>query len=352
MGRAAWISLLAVLAWGTAMGQEGGKEKEEKKDDKSTPSTASYDETYVTKAESGDKIPHPFSKKTTTVRLKGKKIEVPENMVLVPEGEFIMGEGNSEHKVFLDSFCIGKFEVTNAEWKAFVDATNFRPFPTHWKGGEPPEGKENHPVVYVSWEDTPKYCEWVKEGTGWEVRLPTEAEWEKAASWDPKRKQKLMHPWGDQWDVKLCNSAWMLVKLGVQPKDLEDNWIKKRTDWEKSEKGREVIASGGNTMGVGSFKRVRSPYGCWDTAGNVGEWCQDWYVKDYYLLKDAKKNPWGPSEMEAEDVEGMGKARLVRGGAWNSYSAYCRASNRLFVNPSPRFSSYGFRVALSVGPLK
>ncbi|MEW6357961.1 MAG: SUMF1/EgtB/PvdO family nonheme iron enzyme [Planctomycetota bacterium] len=319
MGRAAWVGLWMGLMLAAAVGQEaqppGGLKP-----------PGGYDDAYVTKAESGDKIPHPLSKKTTTIRLKGKKVEIPENMVFVPEGDFMMGEGQSEHKVWLDAYCIGKFEVTNAEWKAFVDATNFRPFPTHWKMEAPPEGKENHPVVYVSWEDAQKYCEWVKEGTGWEVRLPTEAEWEKAASWDVKKKQKLIYPWGKQWDAKLCNSGYMLAKLGFQPKDEGDDWKKKWEAFTKTDAYKELESTGGNTMGVGSFKRVRGPYGCWDTAGNVWEWCSDWYMKDYYLLKDAKKNPGGPSEMEAEVVEGKGKTRLLRG-------ASCFTSSRATVAP-------------------
>jgi formylglycine-generating enzyme required for sulfatase activity len=126
------------------------------------------------------KIPHPLSKKTTKIIYQGKRIEIPEGMLYVPAGKFKMGEGESEHEVYLDAYFIGKYEVTNAEWKAFVDATALTP-PQHWKGGEIPQGKENHPVVYVSWEDIQKYCEWVSTETGRKVALPTEAQWEKAA---------------------------------------------------------------------------------------------------------------------------------------------------------------------------
>jgi formylglycine-generating enzyme required for sulfatase activity len=92
-----------------------------------------------------------------------------------------MGEGESEHKVYLDAYFIGKYEVTNAEWKAFTDATGFHPLPPYWRDGKAPNGKENHPVVWVSWEDVQKYCEWVSKGSGREAKLPTEAQWEKAA---------------------------------------------------------------------------------------------------------------------------------------------------------------------------
>jgi iron(II)-dependent oxidoreductase len=347
MGRAAWVGLAVCLAWSVGFCQEKGGD-----------AAKSYDDVYVTTAGNKENIPHPLSKKGKMKRVKGKEILVPEGMVLVPAGEFIMGEGNSEHKVYLDAFCIGKFEVTNAEWKAFIDATGFRPFPQHWRAGAPPEGKENHPVVYVSWEDAQKYCEWVSEGTGWEVRLPTEAEWEKAASWDAKKRRKMKYPWGNEWNMKqcnkLCNSGYNLAKFGFRPPndsvfyDMLSKFQKTHKElWDK------IVASGGNTTPVGSYRRVRTRYGLYDTAGNVWEWCLDWYKEEYYLLKDACKNPMGPSEMEADEVEISGrrvKARLLRGGAWRSDSYHCRAARRNRGNPSGRSSAYGFRVVLSRRP--
>ncbi|NOZ20577.1 MAG: formylglycine-generating enzyme family protein [Planctomycetes bacterium] len=251
------VALAVSVAFCQEKGEEGAK---------------SYNDAYVATAGNKEKIPHPLSKKSRKVRAKGKKIDVPEGMVLVPEGEFVMGEGNTEHKVFLDSFCIGKFEVTNAEWKAFVDATNFRPFPVHWRAGAPPEGKENHPDV--SWEDAQKYCQWVSEGTGWTVRLPTEAEWEKAASWDSRKRRKTRYPWGDEWDMKqcnkLCNSGYNLAKFGFRPPN-DDVFYDMLNKFQKTHKEvwDKICASGGNTTPVGSYKRVRTRYGLYDTAGVV-----------------------------------------------------------------------------------
>jgi len=269
-------------------------------------------------------------------------------MVYVPAGEFVMGEGVSEHKVYLDAYFIGKYEVTNAEWKAFIDATDFRPFPTHWKGGNIPEGKENHPVVYVSWEDIQKYCEWVSDRTGRKVMLPTEAQWEKAAFWDPMKRAKREYPWGNQWDKRYCNSGYMLAKFGFRPNDEGEDWSKKLTEWEKTEKGKEILASGGNTTPAGSFAQDKSAYGCYDMAGNVEEWCADWFMTEYYRLKGASKNPVGPSEDQALEGDFSGKkykVRVLRGGSWDYGSGYCRAVNRYRNYPSNRII-LGFRVAV------
>jgi tetratricopeptide (TPR) repeat protein len=111
-------------------------------------------------------------------------------MCLVPAGEFVMGDNASdapEHQVYLDAFYISRSPVTNAEYKKFVDVTKREP-PSHWSDGKIPQGKENNPVVNVEWYDAVAYCKWV------EVRLPTEAEWEKAASWDEVKKKKRVYP--------------------------------------------------------------------------------------------------------------------------------------------------------------
>ena len=306
-------------------------------------------EGYVTTGATGDKIPHPLSRKTYTIRYKGKKIEVPEGMVFVPAGKFLMGAGENEHEVYLDSYFIGKYEVTNAEWKAFIDATGYHPVPQHWGGGTFPEGKENHPVVFVSWEDAQTYCEWCAK------RLPTEAEWEKAASWNPEKRAKFVYPWGNQWDPNLCNSGYNLVKLGFRPRD-EKNWWEVYGKLRDTEAFKKMEASGGNTMSVGSYSGASSPYGCHDTVGNAYEWCWDWYMKDYHLLRDAKRNPRGPSEKEAD--EGLfgklnkGKCRTLRGGAWPYPSSSCRAVSRDRQPPSYCSRMCGFRCVLSAADLE
>ena len=340
---------------GTGEATEKGKSAESAKSaDKSKPETRNqkpetYDDVYVTTAATGDKIPHPLSKKTETIIVGGRRIKVPEGMVYVPAGIFTMGEAETEHKVYLDAYFIGKYEVTNAEWKAFTDATGFTPLPSHWKGGQIPEGKDNHPVVCVSWEEIQKYCEWVSEKTGRKVTLPTEAQWEKAAGWDPRKRAKREYPWGNQWDKRFCNNGWLLAKFGFRPNDEGDDWTKKWKQWSESEKGKEIIASGGNTAPAGAFAQDKSAYGCYDMGGNVYEWCADWFKTDYYKLKDAKKNPQGPDEDHAQEEDFSGKkskARVQRGGSWDYHSSgYCRTVSRGRTSPSSR-GFYGFRVVV------
>ncbi len=329
--------------------QEKGKEP-------SAPSAVkSYDDIYVATAATGEKIPHPLSPKTYKMMYQGKRIDVPEGMVYVPAGEFLMGENESEHKVYLDAYFIGKYEVTNAEWKAFVEAAKFTP-PNHWKGGEIPEGKDNHPVVYVSWEDAQKYCEWVNKGKGSgfgvqgsEVRLPTEAQWEKAA----RGPKAFIYPWGNNWDPRNCN--WQGTWVGRYGLRFDPNDGVASDLWEaftKSDKyTKEIVPGGGMTMPIGSFQKNKSFYGCYDMAGNVREWCWDWFKTDYYRLKDAKRNPQGPDEEDAEEVDFSGakrKARVVRGGAWNYNATNCRAAYRYRYTPSSRNYNYGFRVVCGV----
>jgi formylglycine-generating enzyme required for sulfatase activity len=317
-----------------------------------------WDQAYVTTAATGEKIPHPLSRKTTRQTLAdGTTIDVPEGMVCVPAGTFTMGEGESEHRVYLDAYFIGKYEVTNAEWKVFTELAGFEPLPQHWKDGKIPAGKENHPVVYVSWEDAQKYCEWATRlsssdggqdsGAKWEVRLPTEAQWEKAA----RGPEAYIYPWGNQWDKNLCNNGWLLAPFGFKPNNEGDDWYRKYDEWGKSDIGKQIIASGGNTMPVGSFPKGISFYGCYDMAGNASEWCADWFMTNYFKLKDAKRNPEGPSEEEAEEKDFSGKkskARLLRGGSWNDFSGLCRSVYRHCYSPSARSNRYGFRVVVSV----
>ncbi|MCX6906910.1 MAG: SUMF1/EgtB/PvdO family nonheme iron enzyme, partial [Verrucomicrobia bacterium] len=161
----------------------------------------SYDDAYVTQSAKGEKIPHPLSRKTYDAVLSdGKTAAIPEGMVLVPAGPFTMGSDKNPaahppHEVYLNAFLIDKFEVTNAQYLEFVKATQHR-MPPKWarNGNKIPAGRENHPVGDVSWEDAKAYCDWCGK------RLPTEAEWEKAASWDPTSKTKNRFPWGNEED--------------------------------------------------------------------------------------------------------------------------------------------------------
>jgi formylglycine-generating enzyme required for sulfatase activity len=201
------------------------------------------------------------------------------------------------HTVYLDEYFISRYPVTNAEYKGFVDATKHRA-PEHWKNGAIPPHKEKHPVVCVNWEDTVVYCEWAG------MRLPTEAEWEKAASWDETKNAKYKYPWSDTFDASKCNSSESQI---------------------------------GDTTSVGMYSpQGDSSYGATDMAGDVWEWCADWYAEDYYKNSPAQ-NPVGPDS---------GEYRVLRGGAWYNESNYVRAASRGRYYPRNQNYDVGFRVVV------
>ena len=222
----------------------------------------------------------------------------PKDMARVPAGEFTMGandwwpKSQPEHRLWLDSFYIDKYEVTNKRFKAFTDATG-RPAPTHWTGGRIPVGKENHPVVYVTWADADAFCKW--EGK----RLPTEQEWEKAARGTDGRS----FPWGNKFD---------------------------------REKGNTPQYGNEDTMPVGSFESGKSPYGVYDMAGNAFEWTDSWF-------KGHKGNTH-PDENYGE------KYKVLKGGSWYDCTYYkcgisAPAFNRIFFHPLTKNNNFGFRCA-------
>ena len=202
-----------------------------------------------------------------------------DGMVLVPEGEFVMGQdrgasGDDERpqrRIWLDAFYIDRLEVTNAQFKAFCDATN-RIYPNNpnWDS-EYFLGKPERPLVNITYEQARAYCDWAGK------RLPTEAEWEKAARGTDGR----IYPWGNVWEEGLANLAG-------------DN------------RGADRFY---RTAPVGSFPRGASPYGAEDMIGNVWEWVADWYDETYYA-RAPQRNPLGPEKARA--------ARSVRGGGFSS----------------------------------
>jgi serine/threonine-protein kinase len=160
-------------------------------------------------------------------------------MVPVPAGEFLYGANKRE--VRLPDYCLARTPVTNAQYRAFVQATSHRP-PLHWRHGEIPRGEETHPVVYVSWEDARAFCKWAG------CRLPTEQEWEKGARGTDGRE----YPWGNGWETGRCNS----FEAGI-----------------------------GDTTPVGEYPAGASPYGLLDMAGNVWEWCEDPYGRKHKAVR-------------------------------------------------------------------
>jgi sulfatase modifying factor 1 len=236
----------------------------------------------------------------------------------VPAGEFEMGaEGEPadadeapKHKVMLDAFYIGQYEVTNRQYQAFVKATGHR-LPVNcceikynlWQGNALPDGISELPVINVSWDDAAAYCKWAGG------RLPTEAEWEKAARGTDGR----VYPWGN--DPVTGN----LTNYGIEHV----------TYW-----------SGPSTLAKkDQYDFGKSPYGAYEMAGNVWEWVQDWYGESYYKTSP-DKNPPGPAE---------GEGRVLRGGSWRDAPDKLRSANRNKHPQDERRTYIGIRCAKDAG---
>ena len=219
-----------------------------------------------------------------------------QEMVPIPAGEFRMGddEGGTEeypmHTVLLNAFMIDKFPVTNSQYKMFVDITGHRA-PPHWTGGTHTISEAEHPVVNVSWHDAQAYAKWVNK------RLPTEAEWEKAA----RGTKGQTYPWGDAFrkDNTNCNNEY------------------------------------DGLTAVKQFPGGGSPYGVMDVCGNACEWVEDWYFDDYYKSSPID-NPPGPDG---------GQYRVIRGGFFGENKAGVRCAARHYSPPGAMQEHVGFRCA-------
>jgi formylglycine-generating enzyme required for sulfatase activity len=225
-----------------------------------------------------------------------------DEMVRVPAGPFCMGSNKDvdekpEHKVYLEAFRIAKYPVTNGQYAQFVQAMAHRP-PAHWQGKTPPRERFNHPVVRVSWHDAMAYCNWLSEKLGRRVRLPSEAEWEKAARGTDGHR----YPWGDRPDPNLAN--------------YNDTDI-------------------GTTSAVGCFPGGASPYGCEDITGNMWEWTSSQYQPYPYEPGDGREDPEGHS------------LRTLRGGSFRYADGRMRCTYRFRNIPVYRNDDVGFRVVSS-----
>ena len=221
-------------------------------------------------------------------------------LILIPAGWFMMGwEAGQEnerpvHRVWIDSFYLAACQVTNAEYGRFLQATGGEGTPF---GADPNLNLAEQPVVAVSWFEAVKYCEWLSGTSGRKYRLPTEAEWERAARGGVEGK---LFPWGDDPPESLpnYNQRW---KAGPEP----------------------VARSTPNGFGL------------YDMCQNVHEWCSDWYQSDYYAVS-AERNPRGPAG---------GERRASRGGSWRHHIKVTRCAARSSIPPQFQYADYGFRVA-------
>ena len=229
-------------------------------------------------------------------------------MAVIPEGKFLMGsrpgEGRPDErpqrKVYLDRFAIDVYEVTNKRYLKFIHSTG-RKEPLNPYGDKllsEESGIDNLPVVQVTWYDAVDYCRWAGK------RLPTEAEWEKAA----RGIDGYSYPWGSQ-------------SPRTKPVNFERNWDGTKTLWP-----------------VGSQAETSSPYGIQDMAGNVREWTQDWYAPDYYANAPAQ-NPQGPPK---------GILKVIKGGSWHSFKADLRSAARGKGGFALKTDGIGLRCARSI----
>jgi eukaryotic-like serine/threonine-protein kinase len=223
-------------------------------------------------------------------------------LVYVPAGRFDMGQANHKdeipvHAVDLKAFWIDQTEVTNSKYMQCVVQGRCRaPRRTNSYARESYYGNPefaNHPVIYVDWSDAQAYCGWSGR------RLPTEAEWEKAARGTDGR----IYPWGNEVARQGLLNFYFYV---------------------------------GDTAAVGSYPSGASPYGALDMAGNVWEWVADWYGSDYYAGSPAS-DPTGPAS---------GTARVVRGGAWLDHEFSVQSAQRFWYGPDSAFFNVGFRCAM------
>lgn len=238
-------------------------------------------------------------------------------MILIPAGLFEMGSESGDanerpiHTVILDNYYIDQYEVTNEQFAIFLNKqgnqieggvawldVGAEDMHIHQSGSmwQADEGYGDHPVVEVTWYGANAYCEW--RG----ARLPSEAEWEKAARGMDGRT----YPWGEGISCNLANFSGCA----------ED------------------------TSPVGSYPDGASPYGVYDMAGNVWEWVNDWYDSNYYSTSP-QSNPTGP---------GSGQERVVRGGSWADFSTYLRTAARGWLSPDLSQNIWGFRCARSLSP--
>jgi len=226
--------------------------------------------------------------------------QIEAQLIRIPAGWFWMGSDAGQdnerpvHQVWVDAFRLASCQVTNAAYAQFVLAVGTAPAPFC---DNPGFNHPEQPVVAVSWFEAAKYCEWLSQSTGLHYRLPTEAEWERAARGGI---ENALYPWGD-----------------APPQSLpgyEARW----------KHGHEPVG-----------RSEPNAFGLYDICENVHEWCSDWYQADYYSVSP-ERNPSGPEH---------GVRRASRGGSWRHHIKASRCAARSSIPPEFHYADYGFRIA-------
>ncbi len=236
--------------------------------------------------------------------MSGRLVPLEPAISVIPAGWYLMGDDSGAleerpaHRVYLDAFGMATTTVTNRQYAALLEATGHAP-PARFT--DPRFNHPEQPVVAVSWLEAAAYCHWIATVTGKPYRLPTEAEWEKAARGGLEGKQ---FPWGEEAPE-------------ARPDHLQ------RANPDRPEPVARYAPNG---------------YGLYNTENNVHEWCADWYDPGYYAVSP-DRNPPGPP---------TGVRRASRGGSWRHQIPFCRCAHRSSLPPDRRFTDYGFRLALTL----
>ena len=246
-------------------------------------------------------------------------------MIHIPAGEFLMGsdptqdpharhDEQPQHPVYLPDYAMAKTAVTNAQYAVFLRATHHAP-PPHWRWLRwahrwAPPRRRRHPAVYVTWYDARAYCQWLREITGKPYRLPSEAEWEKAA----RGAEGQIYPWGHTWDANRCN-----IQGEAEAKD---------------------------TRPVHAHPHGASPYGLLDMVGNIWEWTSSLWGME--LDTPTYTYPYDPQDGREDLTAPLHVRRVLRGVSFYNDRPMARCAARYRYHPRNRFDSVGFRVALSL----
>lgn len=247
------------------------------------------------------------------------KLPAHDEMVKIPAGTFLMGSDKKvdrnayqpefpQRRVYLDAYEIDKFEVTTVQFLKFVLATDRKPLiDWQYEGGNFQETMANHPVMHVSWFEAEAYCQWAGK------RLPTSAEWEKAARGEDGR----IYPWGNE-PAGLSRANFGRTGLSGPVRDRPERLLLYPP-----------------IISVDKYENAVSPYGVFQLAGNVAEWTADWYDPHYYKTAP-DRNPKGPEK---------GTQRAFRGGGWIDSTPSVRPAQRNGTDPNTKMNWLGFRCA-------